>query len=65
VVQGRLLTIMPADSRSISKDDNQLPASIDKLHRAYPARDARETAQVYDDWAAEYEQPMKNKYRKN
>ena len=36
------------------------PASTDKLHRAYHAKDSAETAEVYDDWAAEYEQHMKN-----
>lgn len=35
-------------------------ASTDKLHRAYHATDAQETAEVYDDWAGEYEQHMKN-----
>ena len=36
------------------------PTSTDKLHRAYHAKDSTETAEVYDDWAAEYEQHMKN-----
>jgi predicted TPR repeat methyltransferase len=44
----------------MSEEDNHPPASTDKLHRAYHASDASETAQVYDDWAAEYEQHMKN-----
>src|SRR5210317_1679177 len=41
-------------------EDNNPPGSTDKLHRAYHASDAGETAEVYDDWAAEYEQHMKN-----
>ena len=44
----------------MSEDHSKPPASTDQLHRAYQARDPRETAQVYDDWAAEYEQHMKN-----
>lgn len=41
--------------------DNDTPhASTDKLHRAYQSNDAHETADVYNDWAAEYEQHMKN-----
>ncbi len=36
------------------------PASTDKLHRAYHAESLQETADVYDDWADEYEQHMKN-----
>jgi predicted TPR repeat methyltransferase len=44
----------------MSSDESNPPASTDKLHRAYHAKDADETAQVYDDWAAEYEQHMKN-----
>ena len=44
----------------MSEDDSRPPASTDKLHRAYQAGDARETADVYNDWAAEYEQHMKN-----
>jgi predicted TPR repeat methyltransferase len=51
---------MPAETEPMSEDDEQPPASTDKLHRAYHASDASETAQVYDDWAAEYEQHMKN-----
>lgn len=34
--------------------------STNKLHRAYHAKNPRETAGVYDDWAAQYEQHMKN-----
>ena len=34
--------------------------STDKLHRAYHAKNSQETAEVYDDWASEYEQHMKN-----
>jgi predicted TPR repeat methyltransferase len=34
--------------------------STDKLHRAYNAESSQETADVYDDWADEYEQHMKN-----
>ncbi len=34
--------------------------STDKLHRAYHAKSSQETADVYDDWADEYEQHMKN-----
>ena len=34
--------------------------STDKLHRAYHAKSSQETADVYDDWASEYEQHMKN-----
>jgi predicted TPR repeat methyltransferase len=34
--------------------------STDKLHRAYNAEGSQETADVYDDWADEYEQHMKN-----
>ena len=44
----------------MSTDEPNPPASTDKLHRAYQAKDSTETAQVYDDWAAEYEQHMKN-----
>jgi predicted TPR repeat methyltransferase len=44
----------------MSTDEPDPPASTDKLHRAYQAKDPAETAQVYDDWAAEYEQHMKN-----
>lgn len=34
--------------------------STDKLHRAYHSKNSKETADVYDDWAREYEQHMKN-----
>jgi predicted TPR repeat methyltransferase len=34
--------------------------STDKLHRAYHAENPQETAEVYDDWAEDYEQHMKN-----
>ena len=36
------------------------PGSTDKLHRAYHAENSQETAEVYDDWAGDYEQHMKN-----
>ena len=41
-------------------DGTTPPVSTDKLHRAYQAKNSVETAEVYDDWAAEYEQHMKN-----
>jgi len=44
----------------MNSDEASPPASTDKLHRAYHAKDSSETAEVYDDWAAEYEQHMKN-----
>jgi predicted TPR repeat methyltransferase len=44
----------------MSEDPSTPPASTDKLHRAYNAKNSQETAEVYDDWAAEYEQHMKN-----
>jgi len=44
----------------MSADNNGTPASTDKLHRAYIAKNLQETAEVYDDWASEYEQHMKN-----
>ena len=44
----------------MNSDEANPPASTDKLHRAYHAKDSSETAEVYDDWAAEYEQHMKN-----
>jgi len=44
----------------MSADKNKTPASTDKLHRAYIAKNPQETAEVYDDWADEYEQHMKN-----
>ena len=40
--------------------DEKKSTSTDKLHRAYNARSSQETADVYDDWADEYEQHMKN-----
>ena len=40
--------------------DDESPTSTDKLHRAYHAKNSQETADVYDDWASEYEQHMKN-----
>lgn len=33
--------------------------TTEALHRAYAARDAKETASVYDDWAGEYERHMR------
>jgi predicted TPR repeat methyltransferase len=44
----------------MNSDEANPPTSTDKLHRAYHAKDSSETAEVYDDWAAEYEQHMKN-----
>ena len=44
----------------MNSDETNPPASTDKLHRAYHAKDSSETAEVYDDWAGEYEQHMKN-----
>jgi predicted TPR repeat methyltransferase len=43
----------------MAADDNS-PTSTDKLHRAYHAKNPQETSEVYDDWASEYEQHMKN-----
>lgn len=40
--------------------DDKSPTSTDKLHRAYHAKNPQETSEVYDDWASEYEQHMKN-----
>ena len=40
--------------------DGNNSGSTDKLHRAYVAKNSRETAEIYDDWAGEYEQHMKN-----
>lgn len=37
-----------------------MKTSTDKLHRAYHAKNSTETSEVYDDWANEYEQHMKN-----
>jgi predicted TPR repeat methyltransferase len=39
---------------------DKVHTSTDKLHRAYHAKSSQETAGVYDDWAGEYEQHMKN-----
>lgn len=44
----------------MTKRKHKSPASTDKLHRAYHAKSSQETADVYDDWADEYEQHMKN-----
>ncbi|MCP4769003.1 MAG: hypothetical protein GY875_22420 [Gammaproteobacteria bacterium] len=44
----------------MNEEKDRHGASTDKLHRAYHAKDSRETAEVYDDWAAEYEEHMKN-----
>jgi len=44
----------------MNEDKDNHGASTDKLHRAYHAKDSQEAAEVYDDWAAEYEQHMKN-----
>ncbi|MCP4186221.1 MAG: class I SAM-dependent methyltransferase [Gammaproteobacteria bacterium] len=37
-----------------------MTTDTDKLHQAYQAKNPKETSEVYDDWAAEYEQHMKN-----
>ena len=42
------------------REDDTTPASTDKLYRAYHAKNSQETAEVYNDWASEYEQHMKN-----
>ncbi len=47
------------DTVMTTANDNS-SGSTDKLHRAYHAKDARETSAVYDDWAGDYEQHMKN-----
>ena len=44
----------------MTADPKQPGDSTSKLHQAYQARDPRETAGVYDDWAGQYEQHMKN-----
>ncbi len=44
----------------MTKRKNKSPTSTNKLHRAYHAKSSQETADVYDDWADEYEQHMKN-----
>ncbi len=40
--------------------EDKVPASTNKLHRAYHTKSSQETAEVYNDWAGEYEQHMKN-----
>jgi predicted TPR repeat methyltransferase len=40
--------------------DEKSHGSTDKLHQAYHAKNSQETADVYDDWADEYELHMKN-----
>ena len=44
----------------MSPSDEKSHGSTDKLHQAYHAKNSQETADVYDDWADEYEQHMKN-----
>jgi predicted TPR repeat methyltransferase len=44
----------------MNSGDKKFPSSTDKLHRAYHAENSQETAEVYDDWAEDYEQHMKN-----
>lgn len=44
----------------MNSGEKKSPGSTDKLHRAYHAENSQETAEVYDDWAGEYEQHMKN-----
>jgi predicted TPR repeat methyltransferase len=44
----------------MNSDEKKSPGSTDKLHRAYHAENSQETAEVYDDWAEDYEQHMKN-----
>ena len=44
----------------MTKHKDNSHSSTDKLHRAYHAKSSQETADVYDDWADEYEQHMKN-----
>lgn len=44
----------------MTADDDNPNTSTNKLHRAYHAKNSQETADVYDDWANEYEQHMKN-----
>ena len=44
----------------MNSGEKKPPASTDKLHRAYHAESSQETAEVYDDWADDYEQHMKN-----
>jgi predicted TPR repeat methyltransferase len=44
----------------MNSGEKKSPGSTDKLHRAYHAENPQETAEVYDDWAEDYEQHMKN-----
>jgi len=44
----------------MNSDEKKPAGSTDKLHRAYHAENSQETAEVYDDWAEDYEQHMKN-----
>ena len=44
----------------MTADDDNPNTSTNKLHRAYHAKNSQETADVYDDWANEYELHMKN-----
>jgi len=44
----------------MNSGEKKSPGSTDKLHRAYHAENSQETAEVYDDWAEDYEQHMKN-----
>jgi len=44
----------------MTKHKDKSHSSTDKLHRAYHAKSLQETADVYDDWADEYEHHMKN-----
>lgn len=43
----------------MNPDEKKSP-NTDKLHRAYHSESSQENADVYDDWADEYEQHMKN-----
>lgn len=44
----------------MTADKEEPHTSTNELHRAYHAESSQETAEVYDDWATEYEQHMKN-----
>ena len=44
----------------MSTHDEKSLENTAKLHKAYRAKNSQETAGVYDDWAEEYEQHMKN-----
>ena len=44
----------------MADDTEKTAGSTDKLHRAYHSGSSEETAEVYDDWANEYENHMKN-----